>query len=348
MIKTLEKFDSVKAAWYAAASKLEAAGATPSILEKLRIARSEGKHELWAERLASIGAKAVACIDDVDYPEVLRHIHNPPAVLFVAGTLSFKEIMPAVALVGSRKATPYGENVAKRLAADLGQEGISIISGLARGIDTSAHKGAIAAKAKTAAVLGTGLDQAYPRENRALMSDIQRKGLLISEFPPGVKPLPWHFPLRNRIISGLVQGVVVIEATGKSGALITADLALEQNREVFAVPGNIDSPYSVGPNNLIKEGAKPVMCGEDVLEELGLESLFGKHLASVQDPVSQLNKTEVNLLHILAAKGMNIDALASVTGLTASELNTTLSYLELKGFVHKAPGGLYYSVYRKL
>lgn len=269
------------------------------------------------------------------YPSILREIPDPPPIIYFRGNLEDWDFN--LAIVGSRRASFYGLSLAERFGYQLASLGATIVSGLARGIDSAAHRGALKARGKTIAVLGSGLLQIYPPENRSLAQEIQDSGALISEFPLKTPPLRENFPRRNRIISGLSRGVLVVEAPRRSGALITADLALEQGRDVFAIPGKVDSPTSQGTNYLIKQGAKLVETVEDILEEYGIE--LGKR--TIQQV--QLDPKEERLLDLLAQEEMNIDQLLLLSGFSLEELNQHLLSLELKGKVKSNPGGFYSS-----
>ncbi|MGB9825354.1 MAG: DNA-processing protein DprA, partial [Desulfofundulus sp.] len=259
--------------------------------------------------------------------------------LFVRGTLP----QPGgqfVAIVGSRRATPYGVTVAENLGGELALAGVTVVSGMARGIDSAAHRGALAAGGRTVAVLGCGVDVVYPRENKRLMEGIIEAGAVISEFPPGSPPEAWHFPVRNRIISGLSRATVVVEAAGKSGALITADLALDQGRDVMAVPGPVTSRQSRGSNQLIKQGARLVESAEDVLEELGITCLFsGKHLQSPGMP--GLTAVEETVYGMLSCEPVPVDIIVENTGLSVQQVLSALMFLEVKALVRQFPGRLY-------
>ena len=277
-------------------------------------------------------------IMDRQYPEILKNMYDPPPVLFYKGIINFEN--PAVAIVGSRRSTGYGCSIAARLAYELAERGVSVVSGLARGIDTCGHLGALKAKGYTIAVLGSGLDQIYPAENRKLLREIVAKGLVLSEYPPGTEPLPGNFPQRNRIISGLSRGVVVVEASRQSGSLITADLALEQGREIFAVPGNINRPQSQGCNNLIKKGAKMVTAVDDILEELFLDLDFAQPAKRISYP--QLSDREEVVVQLLQEEGeMNVDQIIQRSHFTVAQVNTILLKLELKGLVKREAGKKY-------
>ena len=274
-------------------------------------------------------------IEDTEYPSGLKMIFDPPFVLYVRGKLK-KEDENSIAVVGTRRATNYGKITARRLARDLAKEGITVVSGMARGIDTSAHWGALEAGGRTIAVLGCGVDTVYPFENKELMEAIAKKGAVISEFPLGAIPERQNFPRRNRIISGLSKGVVVVEAPLKSGALITANFALEQGREVFAVPGNVTSPYSQGSNSLIKEGAKLVESVEDILEELNI--YFKEERTK---PYPSLSEEERIIMDHLSKEPLHINLLVKESGLSPAKVSENLIRLEIKGLVRELPGKLF-------
>jgi len=261
-----EFFGRIEAVFQASLTELEAAGIQAASAQSLGTGRSmELAHDEIARAVA--GNVRIVSLDDPAYPADLKQIYDPPLVLYVRGNEAVIS-QPGIALVGTRHPTPYGTGMAERLGCDLAARGLVIFSGMARGIDTAGHRGAIAAKGKTVAVLGTGVDVPYPKENAKLMDQVLALGgAIISEFPMGTFAAPQNFPIRNRIISGISLGVLVIEAAEYSGTRITARSALEQNREVFAVPGNVTNKYSWGPNTLIKQGAKLVATWEDVWEE---------------------------------------------------------------------------------
>ena len=261
-----------------------------------------------------------------EFPPLLRAIHDPPPGLFLRGSATVDVLArPAVAVVGARACSGYGE-VARRLGRELAAAGVVVVSGLARGIDARAHEGALEADGPTVAVLGCGIDRDYPAANRGLAARIAERGLIVSEYAPGVEPAPWRFPARNRIVAGLAVATVVVEARERSGALITADFAMEEGREVFAVPGEITSGLSVGTNALLRSGATPLCAVRDVLETLGVEAAASP---SADDP----------LLELLPATA---DELARATGRDAAQLAARLVELELEGAVTGADG-----IYRK-
>lgn len=282
---------------------------------------------------------SILTLEDEDYPEYLRETFDPPFVLYCAGKVEALK-GPAVSVVGARKPSPYGRAVAEKLARELASRGIVVVSGMARGIDSIAHWGALEG-GKTVAVLGSGLENIYPRENRRLFEKIIERGAVISEFPAKSRPLGFHFPIRNRIISGLSLALVVVEATKKSGSLISARLALDQNREVMAVPGNITSDLSQGTNWLIKTGAKLIECWEDVAEELPSplkEELLSQKKEEKKRPIS-LNPREEKVFSLLKPDSLaHIDELIEGSDLSVSEVLSVLLNLELKGLIVQRPG----------
>ncbi len=276
---------------------------------------------------------------DAEYPLLLKATYDPPPVLYIRGSLPSDA--PAIAVVGSRKATLYGIEATDLISYELAQRGIVIVSGLARGIDTIAHKGALKASGKTIAVLGNGIDCIYPPENAGLAEEIECNGVLVSEYAPGIKPFALNFPARNRIISGLCSGTVVVEAAMKSGSLITAGFSLEQGRDVFSVPGNITSISSRGTNNLIKEGAKIVTCADDILEEIKYNKDNGgndKWQMQQKQLLDSLSKEEADIVKLLSNGHMHIDRLFCESSIDMAELNSILLGMELKGIVEQQPG----------
>lgn len=273
--------------------------------------------------------------DNSRYPEPLRQMADAPVVLYMRGDYQPDDRF-ALAIVGSRRLSEYGEGVTLRIANELSRAGFTIISGMARGIDTLAHRSTLAAGGRTIAVFGSGPDICYPAENRGLMQKIISSGCVLSEFAPGTEPRKEHFPRRNRLISGLSLGVLVIEATAKSGALITAQYALEQNKEVFAVPGRITSKNSEGTNRLIKQGARIVLDTEDIIEEL---APMLKGFITRRDDVKQaISKEESRLCDMLTREPKHIDILARETGMPSHEILNTLLSLELKGIARQSQG----------
>jgi DNA processing protein len=293
----------------------------------------------------------VLCLGDDRYPALLREIHDPPLVLYTLGNLDALDV-PCVAIVGTRRPTFYGLQMAQGLSGDLAHRGIAIVSGLARGIDAAAHNGCLEAAGFTIAIFGCGIDVIYPREHRRLVSQISEKGLLISEFTPGTSPSPQNFPVRNRIISGLSLGTLLVEASEYSGSLITARLAMEQNREVFALPGNLTSPQSFGPNYLIKQGAKLVQSWRDIAEELPAEirrKILTQETAG-HDPTPNLElltQDEIKVLKLIETDcATQFDKIFRGSGLEISNLSGILLNLEMRGWIHQVPGNLYVKVAR--
>ena len=338
--RLLERFDTPQAALTAYPDELAAVrGLSPAVIDSIRAGEWQRFAEEECRRLRASGARLMT-FTSADYPKSLFEIPDPPPFLYVRGDLSF--CLSAIAIVGSRKATSYGLLTAGRMAEGLARNGIVVVSGMARGVDTAAHKGALLAGGRTTGVLGCGIDKVYPPENRKLYDEMVEKGCLLSEFPLGTLPLAENFPRRNRIISGLSRGVLVVEAAENSGSLITAQYALEQGRDVFAVPGNIAFAASRGSNRLIKQGAKLVDCVEDILEELpGNRSIAS--CDSVESPPRNfaLTPKEAAIYELLARSPLHIDDIINQTELTAGEVSSMLLHLELKGAVTPLPGTHY-------
>lgn len=306
------------------------------------------KEQFLAKELALIaehGAR-VLTFHDEEYPASLHAIADSPVVLYVKGRLP-ENLSLSIALVGSRGASMYGISVAEQWSARLAEVGFTIVSGMARGIDTAAHTGALKARGQTVAVLGCGLAHIYPAENKKLYNSISTHGALISEFAMATLPMPYNFPRRNRIISGLSMGVVVVEAAAKSGALITADFALEQGREVYAVPGKVDSLTSKGVHALIKQGAKLVSCVEDILEDIHPQLLQEAHGSAApsgtEDPIARgsLNETEQQVYGFIGDRPVHIDQLIDLCGTDALRVTAVLSCLEFKHLIKQLPGKLF-------
>ena len=348
--KLIEHFGSAEAVFRASLTELESTGIQAVSAQSLATGKSA---ELAREEIAQAAAADVAMVtmDDSSYPPRLKEIYDPPLILRVRGN---PEVLtkPGIAMVGTRHPTPYGSGMAERLACDLAAQGLVIISGMARGVDTSSHRGAISAKGKTIAVFGTGVDVIYPKENSRLAEQILALGgALISEFPLGTFAAPQNFPIRNRIISGMSCGVLVVEAAEYSGTRITARCALEQNRDVFAVPGNVTNKNSWGPNTLIKQGAKLVATWEDVWEDLPTEvRLALTPPASPESPGASsaslfpdegLPPHEKRILSLLKAdETTHIDEIVEKleNELSSSEIFAALFELELAGKVRQMPG----------
>jgi DNA processing protein len=337
----LKVFGDVRAAWEAPEQALRELRLSRRALKNLLKARRQVDLDEVLRSVERSGAHVMTW-DSPDYPHLLRQIPDAPPVLFVRG-----EITPAdewaVAVVGTRKATVYGREVARRLAGDLARNGVTVVSGLARGVDGVAHKAALEAGGRTIAILGSGVDYIYPAEHRRLAEEIVEQGALLSSYSLGTRPEASNFPARNRIISGLSLGTLVVEAGRKSGALITADFALDQGRDVFAVPGSILSPASAGCNRLLREGAHVVTEVRDVLEVLHLDHLAEKQVAREILPD---NPTEAKILDCLSAEPLHLDRLARAAALPIEEISSALVMMELKGMVRQV-GSMQYVLARE-
>lgn len=338
-LKLLNYFPSMEEAWQASPSLLAKAGFEENIIQEFFAKKQEISPDEELEKVIKENISVVT-IKDENYPSLLKEIWNPPALLYYKGTLE-KEEKFSIAVVGTRKITSYGRQVTEKLVRELTLNGITIVSGMALGVDTIAHQTALSSGGKTIAVLGSGIDEGslYPAQNRYLASKIAESGgAVISEYPLGTISLPQYFPHRNRIISGLSLGTLVVEAAEESGALITAKYALDQNREVFAVPGSIYNLFSAGPNNLIKMGAKPVTQTSDILETLNLTQAANFIQSQKIIPESQ---EEAKLLEFLSSEPIHIDKLIILSGLDVQKINSTLALMEMKGKV-KNLGGMNY------
>jgi DNA processing protein len=298
--------------------------------------REHAERELTNAKNAGI---SVVIADDPAYPAALRNTPDPPLFLYVKGSL-LPEDGNAVAIVGTRKPTHYGITITRRIASELASAGFTIVSGMARGIDTLAHQGALGVKGRTIAVLGCGIDVAYPPENKGLMEQISRNGAVVTENPFGTKPEAGYFPARNRIISGLSRGTAIIEAATDSGSLITANYALEQGRKLFAVPGNIGSLTSKGTNSLIKQGATLVESAEDILKDLGTAGP-AKQPARESRPLPVLTPQEETVFRCITNEPKHIDGIMNECSIAAGKLSAVLIGLELKGLVKQLPGKYY-------
>ena len=330
-------FGSLEKAWKATDSQLRDIGLDSRAIQSLNEARLTFDLDQYAQRVESSGVGVVTW-DDADYPDLLREIPAAPPLIFLRGQLEPIDRW-AVAVVGTRRLSAYGRQVTRDLVSGLVVNGITIVSGLARGIDAIAHRTALEEGGRTIAVMASGIDKVYPPEHRDLARDIVAgHGALVTDYPFGAEPESNHFPARNRLISGLSLGVVVIEAGEKSGALITARFALEQNREVFAVPGNIHSPVSIGTNRLIQQGGKLVMRVEDILEELNLKMVSEQAVAKVMLPETA---EEAALISQLSSQPVHVDELGRLTGMPVSLVSSTLTMMELKGMVQQV-GGMNY------
>lgn len=307
--------------------------------EELSMLRNRGLVAL-EEQLASSGIQ-VLFSEDSSFPALLREIIDPPDLLFYRGTMDNPR-EKAIAIIGSRRETRYGREQAKRIAFDLAKQGISIISGLAYGIDFAAHQGALEAGGRTVAVLGSGLDNIYPKDHIPLAEKIVHNGgAVISELPPASQPLAYHFPFRNRIVSGLSQGVLLVEAREKSGTLITVGHALAQGRDVFALPGPVDAPGSIVPHRFLREGARLVTCGQDILEDMGWDAKEEQLAMPMANPLPDLTNLQRKIYDALCGESQSFENLLTSTGLSASELNTQLVILEMQGVTDTLPGRQY-------
>ncbi|MGB8541161.1 MAG: DNA-processing protein DprA [Candidatus Acidiferrales bacterium] len=343
--KLLQEFGSPEAIFSAPLSALESKRLPAAVAQAIhtRLSLSAASKEL--AQVQAVGCQLVTW-DEPHYPQRLREIYDPPPLLYIRGNVELLS-RHTISVVGSRRPTPYGNQMAQRLAKDLADCGLVIASGLARGIDSCAHKGALSSDTgATIGVLGCGIDVVYPKENKKIFEEITRRGAIITEFPMGTFPAPQNFPIRNRIIAGMSLGVLVVEGAQYSGSLITARLAMEFGREVYGVPGNATQPSSFGPNQLIKQGAKLVTSWEDVIEELPtpvrsqllpVEAANSEERARlVHESLAPAERTLYDLL--TEDESRHIDDMVELSGLTSSEVLAALFDLELKGVVRQLPG----------
>ena len=375
MHKLVEHFGSPGAVFEASRSAFQEIGLRREEQEVL-----SNKSMAWPNRIADACARLgiwIMTYQDADYPERLRNIYDPPCVLYGKGDRALLAELPAVAIVGTRKCSDYGKRVASALGFQLARRGMLVVTGLARGIDTQAATGALRAGRPTIGVLGGGIDVVYPRENKKVYQDVADRGLLLSEYPPGTRPLGPHFPVRNRIMSGLSLGVVIVEGDRRSGALITARHALEQGRDVFAIPGNIDAPLSVGPNRLLRDGAIPVLETDDIIREyiqhypdqlwtadqldqdpgagpgtqrsdqserrresakIEVDKRERNDYIDLNDAVDPFTDIEKAVLRALEETPLQAEDLATRTQIPSGQLLSTLTLLELRGVVTQTPG----------
>jgi DNA processing protein len=354
--KLLDRFRTPRAIFSASRTELEGAGVSGAVAQSIASGCTFEDAAAQQEKMAEAGVELVT-LGDPRYPEPLRQIYDPPILLFARGRVELLQSL-TLGVVGTRRPTPYGLAVAERLAGDLAHAGLTIASGMARGVDSAAHRGSLAAGGDTVAVLGCGVDIVYPSENRKLAAEIAVKGLIVSEFPMGSTAFPQNFPIRNRIISGMSVGVLVVEGAQYSGSAITAKLAMDQGREVFAVPGNITSKLSWGPNLLIKQGARLVQDWNDVVSELPAESrrhlidrerrrLLGEAATSAGEQASLLEKPAPELAPTArqALESLQVDVaiqlddlLEKMGDISPSELIAALFELEMLGLVKQLPG----------
>jgi DNA processing protein len=335
LFSALKSFEKI---WSAQPTDLLKIGLSPQLVDYFLKRRSEIDLGELKKKLADLKNSGieVVILTQPNYPQPLRQIFSPPPILFCRGYL-FKKYKVGVAIVGARRASLQGRKLTEKIAAELSDSGVTVISGLAQGIDTAAHRGALIGEGKTIAVLGCGIDTVYPKENKRLYHEITKKGAVISEFPPGQPPLKQNFPRRNRLISGLSQATVVVEAGEKSGALITAQFALEQGRDVLAFPGWATSPLSKGTNGLIKDGAVLVESSQDILEAIGVE--FKREFLKKAD--ESLDQLEKSLLHLISFDEMPVDEIIRLSPVSPAQTISLLTLLELKGFVAQGIGQRY-------
>ncbi|MDD4802037.1 MAG: DNA-processing protein DprA [Syntrophomonas sp.] len=337
--KIKEEWGSLRECFEADSSSLYRSSLTASIIDAIINGRKKINPVQQLEKICAEGIK-ISCVEDEDYPPLLGNIFDPPYIFYYLGNIEILNDL-CIAIVGSRAASIYGKGQAYRFGNELAQQGIVVVSGMARGIDTEAHRGALQAGGKTVAVLGSGVNVIYPRDNLKLYTSICETGLVMSEFPPHTHPEPGNFPVRNRIISGLCRGVLVVEAQKKSGALITADFALEQGRDVFAIPGPINNKNSVGTNNLIKQGACLVCASDDILTEYGMNNRQDMLAVTQGTLLFDLEGEEISVLENLAQGEAHFDVLMKNTGLNPGALSTVLLKMELKGIIKSLPGNYY-------
>lgn len=338
--RLLDVFGDLDHVWKATVQELQQVEGVGPLLAQRLAATLKDEAKLTRElELARQAGVRILTLEDPEYPALLRAIADPPLALYIRGRLGDADQV-AVAMVGSRHASLYGLQAAERLSYDLALRGVTVVSGLARGIDRAAHEGALKAQGRTLAVLGSGMNRLYPPEHEALAAQIAGAGAVISEYPMEMAPLPYNFPRRNRIISGLSLGVIIVEASQRSGALITADCALEQGREVFAVPGPITTVTSQGTHRLLKQGARLMTSVEDVFEELRLEALpdppapEGKHCAEVELPASARRVFAC----LKEREPQHLELIVSESGLALPDVSSLLLQLELKQLVRQLPG----------
>ncbi|MFY9553861.1 MAG: DNA-processing protein DprA [Blastocatellia bacterium] len=342
----IDKFGTPTAVLTASSFALESAGLRRETIDAIKTNEPREKAARELDELARLGGVALTLASD-RYPTLLRETYDPPIVIYCIGVIEAAFSQPAIAVVGSRRCSSYGRNVAEKLSRELGERGVTIVSGLARGIDSAAHRGALEGGGLTVGVMGTGLDAVYPKENRKLASRIAAQGALITEFPLATPPVSQNFPFRNRVISGLTLGVLVVEGAERSGSLITARLAYEQGRDVFAVPGNITSAKSFGPNYLIKDGAKLVHTWRDVIEELPTD--VKAQILSAERGESRIAQLKVEEVAMSASERavlkmlntddpVHIDQLISKAGLGSGELMSALLKLEMLDRIRQLPG----------
>ena len=339
-----QHFGKLERAWQASATELEMAGLDNRSIEAITAMRPKISLDAEMEKLERYRVTALTLKDEA-YPSRLKEIYDPPPVLYVRGSLTPEDDW-SLAVVGTRRPTFYGREVAEQIVGDLARNRITIVSGLAKGIDATAHRATLDSGGRSIAVFGCGLDVVYPRDHAKLAREVMENGALISEFPLGTTPRRENFPLRNRIMSGLSLGVLVVEAGESSGARITADHALEQNREVFAVPGSVLSAVSRGTNRLIQEGAKLVSGANDILEELNLTMAVQQIEVKELVPATETESIILQILRNLSPEPTHIDEVGHQSRLPIATVSSALSMMELKGMI-KQVGGMNYIIARE-
>lgn len=337
----LDHFGDVQSAWNAPTDVLRQSGLGQKTLENLLQIRAQVDLDRVWESIQAQGIQVLTWEDEA-YPARLKEIDQPPPVLYLRGELKPEDTW-AVAIVGTRRITAYGRQVTEEVASALARDGITIVSGLARGVDSVAHQAALEAGGRTLAVLGSGVDRIYPPEHRRLGEQVIAQGALVSDYPLGTPPDANNFPPRNRLISGLSLAVIVVEAGATSGALITAAFAADQGREVFAVPGNINAPSSQGTNRLVRDGAHPLLDVQDVLEVLNLTMVTEQRVARAVLPA---DATEARLLQVLGRQPLHVDDIRLQTGMPIEQVSAALALMELKGMVRQV-GGMHYIALRE-
>src|SRR5436190_6992770 len=332
-------FGELESAWNSSPAELAAAGLGLKVIERVIQARDNVDLEKVWEKIEKQGIKILTWQDEA-YPQRLKEIDQPPPVLYIRGEYLPDDLF-AVAIVGTRRVTPYGRQITEELSSYLASNGITVISGLARGVDAIAHQTALKAGGRTIGVLGSGVDKIYPPEHRQLAEKMMEHGAIVSDYAPGTPPDALNFPPRNRIISGLSLAVVVVEAGETSGALITAEFAAEQGREIFAVPGSILAPQSKGTNKLIQNGALPLLSVNDLMQALDLTRM-GEHKAARK--IIPSDETEARLMNVLGAEPLHVDEIRNQTELPIEKVSATLALMELKGMVRQVGGMNYVAV----
>jgi DNA processing protein len=338
----LDAFGNAEQAWHAPAEALRQAGLSSRIIEGLQKVRASDRLERAWQQIQSQGIQVLTW-EQAAYPRLLKEIEQPPPVLYACGEVTENDDW-AVAVVGTRRVTAYGRQVAEDLAAAMARNGVSVVSGLARGVDAIAHQACLKNGGRTLAVLGSGVDHIYPPEHRRLAQEIAAHGAILSDYPPGTPPEAANFPPRNRIISGLARATVVVEAGLSSGALITATFAAEQGREVFAVPGVIYAPTSQGTNHLIQQGARPYLSPQDILESLDISMAGEQRTARAALPA---DATEAKLYALLGGSPMHVDDLRAELNLPVEQVSAALALMELKGLVRHVGGMQYVALHEE-